>query len=449
MKYKITNAQALLPDALVNTNIDIEDGRISKISKNKKTGKSVTTIDAGSKYVIPGFIDLHTNGIAGFDLTNGLYDKNTNRFSISKPKYFEGLDTALTEYAMHGTTLVGFTTLEASEKKMKKIFSMIAEYLNESESHVKSIFHGIYMEGTFMKDKKFKGAHNPKYFNKPSVKLFKKFQKAAGGNIKIVNVVPEWGKDAIKLIEHLVKNSIVCAAGHTSATGKQYYEAINKGLNLAVHVLNGPSSSSFKPFEQGGALEAFLSSDEMYVEIIPDGYHVNKSYLLDIISRKSIEKCIAISDSMFVTNMKALNEFKINGVAGKVSKNREYIQIAGEENSNALYGSILTMDTAFNNLLTWFTKPINGIWNKLHAPLDFEHALINASKMCSENPAKVLGLFSNTNLENSTGSIEENKSADLIIADIKKVNDNYKLSIDKVILGGKPVYSNSTERKRI
>ncbi|MCK9279388.1 MAG: amidohydrolase family protein [Melioribacteraceae bacterium] len=435
MKIIIKNGNILLPNGLKKVHIEIEDGIITKISKNLVKDNSAQVIDAKGKYILPGFIDLHTNGIGGFDLTNGWYDYKKESFSVSKEKYLSGIENSMKEFAKHGTTLVGFTALEAPIEKIKKIFSYIADYKNKSESILKDIFYGIYIEGVFMKDERYKGAHNPKYFFKPSIKLFDELQNAAGGHIKIVNVVPEWGKDAFNLIAYLKKKKILVAAGHTSATGDEYTAAIKNGLQLAIHVLNGPSSSSFKPFDNGGALETLLKSPQMHLEIIPDGYHVDKSYLMDILKRKGIDKCIAISDSMFVTNMKKVNEYIMNGVVGKLSKNGEFLYIADKGNFNALFGSVLTMDKAFENLISWFMQPIEGVWNELHKPLGFADALLNASKMCSQNPASILGL-------KTTGSIAIGNNADILVTEILNNNTKYKLRINKVLLKGNIIFEN-------
>jgi N-acetylglucosamine-6-phosphate deacetylase len=438
MKIQITDGNVLLPNGLSKCTVEIENSRISAINNKQKPDPSAVVISAKGKYVLPGFIDLHSNGIAGFDLTNGVYNSDKGTFNHEKNIYLEGLDNALKQYAKYGTTLVGFTTLEASISKLKKIFSLIAEYKNVGTSRYKDIFHGIFIEGTFIKDKKYCGAHNPRYFFKPSIKLFNELQEAAGGNIKIVNVVPEWGDDAFSLIEYLASKKIICAAGHTSATGDQYRMAINKGLRLGIHALNGPSSSSFKPFSSGGALETFLQSDRMYVEIITDGYHIDKSYILDLIKKKGIEKCAVITDSMFVTKMKNVKKFRISGVDGRLSDNGEYLQIIGREADNSLFGSMLTMDKAFSNLLTWFTQPVEGIWNKTHLAISFNKALQAVSKMCSETPAKVLGVYNCSGPEKGkcTGSIELNKLADIVIADISETKGGYKLKIEKVIAKG-------------
>lgn len=438
-KTQIINGKVLLPSGLKKVNIEFENGIITKISSKLSRDKSASILEANGKYVLPGFIDIHTNGILGFDLTSGLYDVDRKIFLKDEENYLSGLDRSLKEFAKHGVTLVAYSTLEAPKNELKKVFKFIARYKNKSNSPYKDIFHGIYMEGTFMKDKKFRGAHNPKYFNEPSISLFDEFQKAADGNIKIVNVVPEWDKSALELIKYLKSKKIICAAGHTSASGNQYRRAIQNGLSLAIHVLNGPSSTSFKPFESGGALESILKSEEIFVEIIPDGYHVDKSYVLDIIKRKGFEKCIAISDSMFLTKMRRVKEFEINKIIGKLSKNGEYIQLAGKGNENSLFGSVLTMDKAFANLLTWFTNSIEGIWNRKHNPIEFEKALLLASNMCSANPAKLLGIYDSGNRKvpiHCTGSIEIGKYADLVISDIGKRNTEYELLIENVFFRG-------------
>jgi len=95
------------------------------------------------------------------------------------------------------------------------------------------------------------------------------------------------------------------------------------------------------------------------------------------------------------------------------------------------------MDKAFENLLNWFTTSVHGVWNESHSPMKFEEALLSVSQMCSANPAKVLNIFDvKGNTKIATGSIAKNKSADLIIADIKQVKEHYKFKVEKVILKG-------------
>ena len=146
---------------------------------------------------------------------------------------------------------------------------------------------------------------------------------------------------------------------------------------------------------------------------------------------------------MFPTLLDGLQTFSILGVEGRVSSNGQYLQIA--DRGNALFGSTLTMDTAFSNILNWLTEPIEGIWYRLHAPLSFEEALLKSSDVCSKNPAKVIGIFEPkatsgaNNLRDCTGSIETGKSADLVIADIGETRGERRVKIDRVFVKGRSI----------
>ena len=440
-KIKIINGKVLLPEELKSVDIIIENGVIEKIGKDTGNADLYRVVDAEGKYILPGFVDVHTNGIAGFDLTNGVYDLKNGNFISDEETYLQGLDNALKEYAKTGVTRAVLTSLASPIEQLKQVFQYVEKYKNDHiQSPWKEVLGGLFVEGTFMKLIDYRGAHNPDYFNEPSIELFNDLQTSAGGLIKVVNVVPEWGDSAFELISYLSKKNIVCAAGHTGAIGFQYDKAIKNGLSLAVHFLNGPTGSSSKSLDGGGAVENVLRSNGMFVEIIVDGYHVDKSYVMDTIKRKGFDKVIAITDSMFAAAFKNLKEFHVLGVDGVVSPNGEYLQIVDRE--YALFGSMLTMDSAFSNVLTWLTMPIEGVWHSMHNPLSFEEALIKTSYLCSRNPAKILGIYepqgSATGLpvDNFTGSLETGKSADIIIAEINKMSSGYELNIDKVFVKG-------------
>lgn len=440
-KIIIRNGKVLLPEGIKSVNIVIENDVFLSIAEQIKYSKADTVINAQDKYVLPGFIDVHTNGITGFDLTNGVYNLEKGKFISDREIYLDGLNNALKEYSRTGVTRAVLTSLASPIDQLKKVFNYVKKYkMNNINSPWKGVLEGLFVEGTFMKLIDYRGAHNPEYFYEPSIKLFNELQDAAGGLIKVVNVVPEWDELAFDLIKYLSHKKIVCAAGHTGAIGFQYDKAIKSGLRLAVHFLNGPTGSSSKSLDGGGAVENVLRAKNMYVEIIVDGYHVDKAYVMDTIKRKGFDKVCAITDSMFTASYKELKNFNILGVSGIVSENGEYLQIADREYS--LFGSMLTMDTAFSNVLTWLTSPIEGIWHAMHGPLDFEDALIKTSTLCSKNPAKILGIYqpdskqNKASLKNFTGSIEKGKSADLIIADIEKLEDSYKLKIENVFVKG-------------
>jgi len=442
-KIQIHGGRVLLPGGITKTDLEIEGGRIASLGRFTRDPRAVQ-LSASGRYVLPGFIDLHANGTAGFDLTNGEFNVSTGKFSRKADLYSRGFERALTTFALKGTTLVGFSILEAPIAQLIKIFRLIASYREEHKDFHNDMFFGIYIEGTFIKEKVSRGAHNPKYFQTPSVRLFKNLQRAAKGNIRIVNVVPEWGAPALTLIQYMSSQGIVCATGHSIATGAQYQPAIDRGSSLAIHVMNGFSSSSAKPFHGGGVLETILRSDGVFAEIIADGFHVDKRYVMDIIERKGIDRCVVITDSMFVSGMERVREFQMSGVKGRLSKGGEYLHIANR--GDALYGSMLTMDKAFQNVMNWFMTPMAGIWNRHHRAHTFEEALFKTSQLCSTSAAKALGIYDPSsrglgqNLSCGTGDISAGKRADLVVADIQRQRHQVRLRVHNTIVNGRVVH---------
>jgi N-acetylglucosamine-6-phosphate deacetylase len=279
-----------------------------------------------------------------------------------------------------------------------------------------------------MKNPAYRGAHNPDYFYPADPGIFDTLQSAAENRIRVVNIPPEHGAAGLELIRYLSEKNVICAAGHTGATANKYKKAMEAGLTLAIHFLNGPTGSSSKPFDGGGAVEAILQSDAVHLELITDGYHVSKPYVLDTIARKGEDRVAVITDCMFLTGLQDTVTFNMFGIDGRVSQNREYLQVADQE--NILFGSVLTMDKAFSNILTWMTSDSPGIWQRMHEARPFEQALVAASKMCSTTPAEIVRL-------DDRGEITEGKRADLIVASIEQKQAAWDLRPETVFSNGR------------
>ncbi|NOZ56117.1 MAG: hypothetical protein GXO73_04900, partial [Calditrichaeota bacterium] len=56
---------------------------------------AVQEIDCSGELILPGFVDVHTNGAAGFDMTHGVYDLTENRFLHTRRRCQEGLRKAV------------------------------------------------------------------------------------------------------------------------------------------------------------------------------------------------------------------------------------------------------------------------------------------------------------------------------------------------------------------
>lgn len=424
---KIINANIVTHDGIINGELLIKDGIIEKVSENVNCKEEVFIFDAKNKYLLPGFIDVHTNGSAGFDCTFGKYNNKNNSFYCDEENYLSGLNNALKNYLQSGCTKIVLSTISAPLEQIKQSCEFIKKF-KLGNPLLREVIFGLMIEGSFIKEETNGGAHNPKYFQSPSQNILNELISGNEELIKIINIPPEWGEDSNNAYKFLKQKNIIPAAGHTSATANEINKAISSGLKLGIHLFNGPSFSSYKPFNGGGAVEALLKSENTFVEIIVDGLHVDKSYFMDALKRKGEDKVIAITDNMFVTGSEIKNEFTMGEKVGMVSEDSKYLYI--KEKPNALFGSNLKMNDAFENLLNWFTSDIEGVWNKIHKAKGFEKALVLSSKLCSENPAELLGI------SKLYGTVSEGKKADLLLADIN-FDKKYNFRIEEIILNGK------------
>jgi len=423
---KIENGSVILKDRIEKTDLYVLDDKIYFESKNHSPDR---IINAEGKYIFPGFFDIHFHGYNLFDFTLGKYNPETRSFDDSKEAFSEGIPMLAQEKARQGVTSLFLGTFAAPIKNLWICFTYLKKFMESKSNGLHGSFiHGGFLEGTFISPD-FLGAQPHGYVFKPNIETFNQINES--GTIKLANIASEYGEDSTNLIKYLVRNNIVAGTGHTRATCFQIEEAIRAGLKYFVHFMNGPTNTSYKPFNGGGAAEAVLKNDGIYAELILDGYHVSPAYIRDTISRKTDTRIIAVTDSMFLTGKNKIKEFEIFGVKGTVSANRGYLAVKGKKNT--LFGSTLTTDKGFSNLLSWLTQEMEGIWIRKHPALDLEKALVSLAKIFSTNSCNMLGL-------KHTGVIEQDKQADLTIGSILGEQGDYIFKVEKTIVNGNIVY---------
>src|ERR1700744_2923595 len=101
MQLKIVNGQVITPKGILKGgSILIDKGKIIDISRSDIDASTDKVIDAGGKYVSPGFIDIHVHGGGGHDFMD-----NTTEAFLEIAKL----------HARHGTTAMLPTTLSCEK----------------------------------------------------------------------------------------------------------------------------------------------------------------------------------------------------------------------------------------------------------------------------------------------------------------------------------------------
>jgi N-acetylglucosamine-6-phosphate deacetylase len=415
------------PNSVERTDVIMRDGNI-EFACDKDDCDEV--IDVTGKYVVPGFVDIHFHGYNLFEFTSGLYDPKTETFDNSPSAYEHGLDMLRKTLARFGVTGFYVGTWASPVENLRHCFTQLNHYLNKPQAQPGARLLGGLLEGSFI-NPKMAGAQNPDMILKFATDSFDSIEDK--GAIKLANVVPDFGQPSYELIDYLTNKGIVVGAGHCNATCEQIEEAIQAGLKYFVHFTNGPTGGSYKPFHDGGAIEAVLKSDELYAEQILDGYHVNPAYVRDILSRKGPDRIIGVTDCLFIAGS-LVTQFTSGGVRGALSEKGNYFQVV--DKPGTLFSSNLTMNRGFTNLLNWLTTDMQGIWNRLHSALDLDQALITVAKVLSTNPCVLTQMD-----KNGCGSIVDGAKADLCVLNIAGASGNYKVMVEKTIVDGIIVYS--------
>lgn len=415
-----------------DTDIVVKDGKISLESAENR-GSEDEVIDAGGSYIFPGFIEIHTHGAGLFEFTMGKYNPKTGNFESSEEIYHENLPKYLNLRASTGVTNLYMGSWSAPISRQLFCFDQLKRYMDSGGNGKDgSYILGGLLEGTFINPANA-GAQNPEFVFRPDIELFEEINES--NLIKLVNVVPDYDEDSCKLIRYLSDRGISVGAGHTAASYNQFKRAAESGLKYCIHFLNGPIAHSYKSFSGGGAVEAVLRED-VYAEIIADGYHVAPRYFRDVLTRKGDDKIMAVTDAMFSSQSSGISEFEISGIKGKVDETGSFVYVVGRDKLT-LFSSVLTMDVAFGNILSWLTTEMDGVWNRKHQAMSRDDAILTASRCCSTNISDMLNRGVVEYIK--TGEIGDGKWADLIIADIAGEQGGYNLNVKDVYIRGQKI----------
>lgn len=274
-----------------------------------------------------GFIDIHTHGAINIDVNTASEE------DILKLSKF---------YAEHGVKGWLPTIMTDSYENMFKAVETVTRAMKAQTEGAKIL--GIHLEGPFL-NPMFAGAMPPSYLKHGDCNFVEKCQKLSDGNIRKITLAPE-----IEGNLEVVKNFSDCISmsmGHSNATYEEAMKAIKAGANCTTHT--GNAMRLFHQHEPG-LFGAAMDSD-IYCEVIADGMHLSPEAMHVLYKIKGPERLVVITDSMSATGMG--DGFFVLGGGNKVVVKGWDCRLV-EKDVRA--GSVLTMDKAFENVLSFTGK---------------------------------------------------------------------------------------------
>lgn len=381
MKTQFINANIVLPDGVLQGGVcAVGDGIIDYVGTQPQAADE--TIDAKGAWLLPGFIDIHCHGGNGFDFMDATVDEMRQIADF---------------HLKHGTTTLLATTMTGTWEEIYLALDRLSELL---ASDAPTPIHGVHMEGPWFNPAQC-GAQDISCMDTPDPERLKQLA-AKYPFIERVSAAPElenglaFGRTGKEL-------GLVVSAGHTDADFCEIQQAADNGYSLMTHLYSGMRLTERRNlYRVAGAVEAALYDDRLYVELISDGKHLPPELLKLVYKIKGTDRICLITDATRGAGLPDGTKTRIRKQGAEIVIDDGVAKLV---DMTAFAGSVATTDR---------------LLRVMHREAGID--LVNASRMLSGVPAKLMGYA-------DRGSIEPGKRADLVLLD-------QNLQIKKVVFGG-------------
>src|SRR5689334_13829583 len=358
-KLLLKNANVVLPDREVTASVRIADGKIAAIGNDVGADEE---IDLSDCTLLPGFIDVHIHGAVGVDVMD------------ATPA---GLRSMSDYLASQGVTSWLPTFVPASDDNYASAVAVISEAIDSAGARIV----GVHYEGPFVNSKQC-GALHTEYFKTYSRPEDLEFLVVPESGARMITLAPEV-VGGVELVRELKARGWVISIGHTRADLQVLDAACEAGARHMTHFMNAMAPLHHRT---PGPIAWGLSRDDVTVDMIVDGIHLDPFMLRLLLKMKGVRGIALISDAIAAAG-KGDGDYDIWGETISV-KNGRTANAAG-----SIAGSVISMLDAVRLLHSL------GI------------SYVDLARMASSNPARLLGL------DHECGSIEIGQRADLVALD--------------------------------
>jgi len=391
---KIYNGQIITPYRVISRGtVLIKGDTIIEVKEGNIEAPGAMEIDAGGKYIAPGFIDLHVHGGGGDDFMDG-----------SETAFLNIAET----HSRYGTTAMTPTTLTSEKEGLLHTLEL---YESANKRNNKGAqFLGMHLEGPYFAMNQ-RGAQDPRYIRDPDPLEYKEILSKSN-SVARWSAAPEL-KGGIEFGRYLKSKGVLAALAHTDAVYEEALEAFENGYTLATHLYSGMSGVTRRnAFRYAGVVEAAFLIDEMDVELIADGVHVPPPLLKLVYKIKGADRIALITDAMRAAGMPPGES-----VLGNIHTGLKVIVedgVAKLPDRSSFAGSVATADRLVRTMTQLADIP-----------------LTDAIRMITSTPARIMGVG------NKKGSLVAGKDADLVIFD-RDINIEMTMIKGRIILYATP-----------
>lgn len=363
MPTVIADVLLVSPNSLIRpVSIEIgEDGFIAQIHEghDPPAGCRVIFDGGGEVRLFAGFVDIHTHGANGFDLSNAS---------------LEALETMAEAKLAEGVTTFLPTTWTASPEQTVAMVEAAAAY-RANQRFARTPF--LHIEGPYLNTDQA-GAQDPGNMRPPDAEEIGRLHEICP--VGLVSLAVELD-GALEFIREMTTMNIATSAAHSAATYAEYLEARNAGLGHLTHYCNQMSGLHHREI---GLVGAALLDDEVMIEMICDTIHLCPDMIRLAFKHRSCDRIMLITDSIAASHLGdgiyPLNDTEITVKDG-----------AARIPAGNLAGSIVTFDEAFRNVAAITELPLNEL-----------------AKTCGANQCKSLRL-------KDRGAVQQGMLADLTL----------------------------------
>lgn len=378
MSKLIANVQRVTPGEEIRpVSLEIDDaGRIAAIHEagTRPEGAEILFDGQGELLAFAGFIDIHTHGANGVDLS---YATPEAVHTFAEAKLKEGVTTFLP------------TTWTESPEALQAMARAMAAYQEAGEPFARAPF--LHVEGPYLNPDQA-GAQDPKHMRAPDPEEIRALAEICP--IGLVSLAIE-REGALGFIQAMREMDIVTSAAHSAATRAEFLAAREAGLDHLTHFCNQMSALHHRDV---GLVGSGLLDDRVMIEVITDTIHLCPDMIELIFKHRTCDQLMIITDSIAASHL---------GDGIYPLGDTEIIVKDGAARIPAgnLAGSILQYHEGVGNVARVTGLPLNEI-----------------AKTTGYNQARSLGL-------SDRGALQEGLLADLTVL-------SRDFSVEAVFLGG-------------